>query len=77
MTKEEFRNHKEYETAVNKIKNYSQGFKVSIPYRDMTKAQQNAMDIVIKDCEDAGLIECVSIDLDLGLNITEKTIIRK
>lgn len=73
MTKREFRESKEYAEMKEKIKGYSTGFTFTLPYHKMTQAQKNAMDIVTSDCMKEGIIDSVSIGLDIHGNQTEET----
>lgn len=77
MTKQEFREHPEYFKAKEKIIAYPKGYKFKIRICTMTQAKLNAMKILLQDCENEGLIENLSIDLDLQGNITEYEYVRK
>lgn len=65
MTKAELRKTKEYADAVEKIKNYRKGFTFTLNYAEIPKPQGNALKIITKDCIDNGILECISI----GLNV--------
>lgn len=65
MTKQEFRNSKEYDYCVNKIRNYHKGFEFTIPFYKMNKGQKNAMHVVLDDCKKEGLIESIGIDYSM------------
>lgn len=73
MTKAEFRKTKEYADAVNKIRNQRVGFKFTIPYHKMSKGLKNAMDVVTSDCVREGIIESISIGVNLAGEWTEET----
>ena len=70
MTKQEFRNSEEYRKCIEKITNYPKDFIFSIYPKQITKAQYNAINIVIGDCIKQGLIESIEI----GLNIKAETV---
>ena len=72
MTTEEFRKSKEYADMVEKIKGYSIGFVFTIPYHKMTQKQINGMNIVTRDCIKAGILDSLSIGLDIHGNPTEE-----
>lgn len=77
MTINELRQHNEYQKATEKIKNYSKGFKFTMNYSQIPTAKANALKIIMKDCEENGLIESISMGLDLMGNLTEETFVRK
>ena len=77
MTINELRQHDEYQKAMEKIKNYSKGFKFTLNYSQIPTAKANALKIIMRDCEENGLIESVSMGLDLMGNLMEETFIRK
>lgn len=77
MTISELRQHEEYKKSTEKIKNYSKGFKFTMNYSQIPIAKANALKIIMKDCEENGLIESVSMGLDLMGNLMEETFIRK
>lgn len=72
MTIKEFKNSKEYADMVEKIKSYSVGFVFTIPYYKMTQKQINGMNIVTLDCIKSGILESLSIGLDIHGNPTEE-----
>lgn len=76
MNRIEFKESKEYKDAVEKIKSYSKGFAFTIPYYKMTKAQQNAMNIITHDCIKDRIIESISIGVSLEGKITEETFMK-
>lgn len=76
MTKEQLRKDPEYIKAKNKIINYSKGFKFTVPLYQMTIGQRNAMEIILKDCCNEGIIESISFNLDLQGNVTEEEYVR-
>ncbi|MBQ0112987.1 MAG: hypothetical protein KBT03_07645 [Bacteroidales bacterium] len=73
MTKQELRQHPEYAKCVEKIKAYSKGFEFDLDFRTIPKAKANALDIILFDCMEAGLIECESIVFSLEGNRTKET----
>ena len=73
MTKQELRKTKDYKEAVEKIKTYRKGFEFTLNYASIPKAKGNALKIITKDCIDAGIIESISIGLDIEGNFVEET----
>ena len=73
MTIAEVRQSKEYEKCVNKIQNYKKGFQFTLYAERIPKPQWNALMVVLDDCVDSGLLENISLGIDLDMNITEKT----
>ena len=76
MTREEFRESYEYKKCMDKIKSYPTGFEFTIHYQEMRKGQANAMRVLLDDCEKAGLISSIAIDLNLELEQTAETFIK-
>lgn len=76
MTKEQLRKTDEYKMCINKITNYSKGFKFTINYNPMPNPKRNALNIVLNDCERNGLIESISFGVNLRGEITDETYIR-
>lgn len=79
MTRQEFREHPEYKKAVDKITNYPKGFKWTMKWYEIPKGKTNALRIVLKDCQKAGLIDCVSVGygfVEDDFDITEEEYIR-
>ena len=72
MTKEELRKRSGYIEAVEKIRNYSKGFTFTLDFSRIPKAKANALRIVLKDCENMGLIESISFGLDIQGNLVEE-----
>lgn len=72
MTKAEFLKSKEYREMMDKIRSYSKGFEFTIPFYKMTSEQKNAMNVVLRNAVEEGLIESISIGLSLEGNITEE-----
>ena len=73
MTKTEFRKSKEYKEAIDKIKAYSIGFTFTLQYEKIPTGKCNALRIITKDCIDIGILESISIGLDIQGNITDET----
>lgn len=74
MTVKEFRNHETYKTCIDRIKNYKHGKVFTVPfYKIPTKGQKNGITTILRDCMEDGLIESISVSLDLTGNITEET----
>ncbi len=72
MTKAEFRESKEYREMIEKIKNYPTGFKFKLHYASIPKKKGNALKVITKDCIDAGILESVSIGIDICGNFVEE-----
>ena len=72
MTKAEFRESKEYADAMQKIKNYPKGFTFSLKYGEIPKAKGNALKVLTKDAIDNGLLESISIGLDIHGEFVEE-----
>lgn len=73
MTKQELRETKEYKEAVEKIKGYSIGFEFTLNYAVIPKAKGNALRIITKDLIDEGILESISIGLDLQGSFCDET----
>lgn len=73
MTKQELRETNNYKEAVEKIKAYRKGFEFTLNYASIPKAKGNALRIITKDCIDAGIIESISIGLDIEGNFVDET----
>ena len=65
MNKTELRKTEDYKNAMEKIKNYPEGFIFSLKYGEIPKAKGNALKVITQDCIAKGILESVSI----GLNI--------
>lgn len=70
MNKAELRKHPEYKKAMDKIESYPKDFTFEMNYKIMTKAQQNAMDVILQDAKKVGLIESISFNLNFDGDIT-------
>ena len=73
MTIISFRKSKEYEEAIGKIKAYPIGFTFTLKYEEIPAGKCNALRIITKDCIDIGILESISIGLDIQGNITDET----
>lgn len=73
MTINELRQHEEYAKSVEKIRNYPKGFEFTIYFHKIPKAKANALNIILRDCMDMGLIDSVSIGLNLDCEIADET----
>ena len=73
MTKQELRETNNYKEAVEKIKAYRKGFEFTLNYASIPKEKGNALRIITKDCIDAGIIESISIGLDIEGNFVDET----
>lgn len=72
MTKEEFRKSKEYKEALEKIMNYSKGYRFTLSYATMPIGKRKAMRILMMDCEAMRLVESIGIGISLeGLFVSE------
>ena len=72
MNKAEFRKSKEYSDMVDRIKGYPTGFKFILKYGEIPKGKANALKIITKDCIDMGILESISIGLDIQGNFVEE-----
>ena len=72
MTKEEFRNSKEYAEMIDKIKAYTKGFTFALKYAEIPKAKAKALEIVTNDCIKSGILESIEIGLDIQGNFVEE-----
>lgn len=72
MTKAEFKESKEYREMIDRIKSYPIGFKFTLKYAEIPKAKGNALEIITRDCIDMGILESISIGLDIHGNFVEE-----
>lgn len=72
MTKLEFKESKEYTEAIEKIKSYPIGFTFTLKYGEIPKKKGNALKIITRDCIDMGILESISIGLDIQGNFVEE-----
>lgn len=72
MTKSEFRESKEYKEAIEKIKSYPIGFTFTLKYGEIPKEKGNALNIITRDCIDMGVLESISIGLDIQGDLVEE-----
>lgn len=72
MTKAEFRKSKEYAESMEKIKNYPKGFKFSLKYGEIPKAKGNALRILTEDAIKNGILESISIGLNIHGEFVEE-----
>ena len=72
MTKEEFKNSKEYTEMMDKIKGYTKGFTFTLKYAEIPKAKAKALEIVTNDCIKSGILESIEIGLDIQGNFVEE-----
>lgn len=72
MTEAEFRKSKEYAESMQKIKSYPKGFTFSLKYGDIPKAKGNALKILTEDCIDNGILESISIGLNIHGEFVEE-----
>lgn len=72
MTKAEFRKSKEYKESMEKIKNYPKGFTFSLKYGEIPKAKGNALRILTEDAIKNGILESISIGLNIHGEFVEE-----
>ena len=72
MSKSEFKKSKEYREMIDKIKGYPIGFKFTLKYGEIPEKKGNALKIITSDCIDMGILESISIGLDIQGNFVEK-----
>lgn len=72
MTKAEFRKSKEYKESMEKIKKYPKGFTFSLKYGEIPKAKGNALRILTEDCIKNGILESISIGLNIHGEFVEE-----
>lgn len=68
MTRNEFRNSKEYAELIERIRNYKPGFTFTAAYakaRKVSKAKENGLKILMEDAVKMGLLESISIGYSL------------
>ena len=65
MTVEQLRESEEYFKALDKIRRYSKGFRFTLFYSDIPRAKANALEILMHDCIEMGLVESISIGIAL------------
>ena len=73
MKVQELRQTKDYKEAIKKIKGYKKGFEFTLNYGTIPKAKGNALKIITKDCIENGILEIISIGLDLQGNFVDET----
>ena len=72
MSQSEFRKSKEYQDMIDKIKGYPKGFKFTLKYGEIPMKKGNALKIITRDCIDMGILESISIGLDIQGNFVEE-----
>lgn len=72
MNHEELRQHPEYRKCVDIIKGYRKGFILTMNYSNIPVKKGNALKVVLRDCVKDGLLECVSMGLDIHGNLVEE-----
>ena len=71
MTAKQFRESVEYAELMERICSYPKGFTFTIRYFDMSERKARAMKILMRDCEIARYIECVSVGLSIHGDLVE------
>lgn len=72
MTELEFKQSKEYNDAIEKIKNYPIDFTFILKYSEIPDEKANALKIITRDCIAMGILESVSIGLDIQGEFVEE-----
>ena len=72
MNKQEYRASQEYKDCVAKITGYRHGFEFALPWYRMPEPAKRGMEILLGDCVKMGLIESISIGLDITGTIVEE-----
>ena len=78
MNKQEARQTKDYQMAINKIKGYKKGarFKMNYQHLNISEAKLNGLKLILKDCCDEGILENVETGSTLDGLITDETFVR-
>lgn len=72
MSKSEFKESKEYKEMIEKIKSYPIGFTFTLKYGEIPEKKGNALKVVTRNCIDMGILESISIGLDIQGNFVEE-----
>ena len=72
MSKSEFRKSKEYREMIEKIKGYPKWFTFTLKYAEIPKKKGNALKVITSDCIEMGILESISIGLDVQGNFVEE-----
>ena len=72
ISKSEFRDSKEYREMIDKIKGYPIGFTFTLKYAEIPKKKGNALKVITSDCIELGILESISIGLDVQGNFVEE-----
>ena len=76
MTITQLKQHPGYQDAMQKVKNYSKGFRFTLNYDQIPHAKGNALKILMHELVDLGIIESVQMGLDCDGNIVSETFCR-
>ena len=72
MSKSEFKKSKEYRDMIDKIKGYPIGFTFTLKYGEIPEKKGNALRIITRCCIEMGILESISICLDIQGNFVEE-----
>lgn len=77
MTFSEFRKSAEYAKCKKRIENYPKGFRFTLHINEIPAAKMRALRVLTDDCIKEGILESVSIGLDIHGEIVDETFERK
>ena len=76
MTIAELRRHEEYKKSMEKVRNYSKGFKFTLNYAKIPIAKANALKVIMGDCIENNLIKSISMGFAIDGTQTSETFVR-